>query len=365
MKKFNPKLVTVSVLLGMLCSLQAIQTEEYAVLTIRVKDVYGSLIDNAVVSISYVYPRPDDKDIQDQFTVHGTAAYTLETEREYIVTVTKAGFLPYAERVELEEDTTISVVLDYMQKVPVLHVARYTVTPEEVSPGETFQVHLVIENEGKGDALSVRVNFSPTQFFSPVQPSSSAFFTRLDVGRVTSVYQTFAVSGEALSGVYDLALALTYQDALGLPYTVQETVGIPILRKSLVKLLNVDYPQEIEQGEPFTFSVEIANTGRFTVNGLFLEVDSDMEWEFYSYYVGSLEAGDFDTFESEVTPESPGEHTFTVRVGFIDDFNRERTQEESFSITVEEKARETPPPQEDKGLWQRFIDFLKAFLGLG
>ncbi|MBU7048295.1 MAG: hypothetical protein HXS54_17830 [Theionarchaea archaeon] len=165
--------------------------------------------------------------------------------------------------------------------------------------------------------------------------------------------------------MYDLALAITYTDATGLPYTVQETVGIPILRKPLVKLLNVEYPEEVEQGEVFNFSVEIVNTGRFAVNGLYLEIESDMEWEFYSYYIGSLEAGDFDTFESEVVAEEPGEHTFTIRVGFIDDFNREHSQEESFSLSVKEKVRETPPPQEEKGLWQRFIEFLKAFLGLG
>jgi len=338
--------------------------EEYAVLIVKVKDIYGSLIDDATVSVDYVYPQDDDIDIPDQFTKNGVASFNLETDREYILMVQKAGFLPHTERVELEEDTTIDVTLEYMQKIPVLHVKRYTVTPQEVGPGEHFQLHLVLENEGTGDALNVKVNVAATQFFSPVQPSSSAYFERLDVGKVTSVKLTFAVSGEALSGVYDLALVITYQDAAGLPYTVQETVGIPLLRKPLIKLLNVEYPYEINQGEVFTFSVEIANTGRFAVNGVYLEVESDMDWEYYSYYVGSLEAGDFDTFVSEVVSERPGEHTFVVRVGFVDDFNREHSQKASFSVTVKEVVEETPPPEEEKGLWQRFIEFLKAFLGL-
>jgi uncharacterized membrane protein len=141
-------------------------------------------------------------------------------------------------------------------------------------------------------------------------------------------------------------------------------VGISILRKPLVKLLNVDYLTEVEQGELFTFSVEVANIGRFEVNGLYLEVESDLDWEYYSYYIGSLEAGDFDTFVSEIVPESPGEYMFTIKVAFVDDFNREHTTEESFSVSVQEQVTETLPPQQEDGLWQRFIAFLKSLLGL-
>lgn len=350
-----------SILSSALCSSQ---TEDYAVLTIEVEDVYGTLIDNARVSVNYLYPRPEDIDIPDQFTEDGTAAFMLETQREYVFTVTKAGFLPHTEMVDLEEDTKIAVVLEYTQNVPILHMKRYTLSPSETGPGEHFQVTLVVENEGTGDALNVTISVGPTQFFSPVQPSSSAYFERLDVGKLTSVNLTFAVSGEALSGVYDLTITISYQDAAGLPHTTTETVGIPILRKPLIKLLNVEYPEDAEQGDVFTFSVEIANTGRFTVSGLYLDVESDMDWEYYSYYVGSLEAGDFDTFVSGVSSEDPGEHIFVITVGYVDDFNREHYQEESFSITVKETVAETLPPEEQEGLWARFIRFLKAFLGL-
>ncbi len=354
------------VTLVLLCSIlvqHTLHADETAALTVTVADVYGDLVDNARVSVTYVYPQDEDVDIPDQFTTHGVTTFHLEAEREYIVTVTKAGFLPSTETVELEENKKITVTLEYAQTAPVLLMKRFSVLPEQVGPGEHFQLYVVIENEGTEDALSVKVTFDPAQDFSPVQPSSSAYFERLDVGQITSVKQTFVVSGEALSGVYGLTLTILYQDAAGQSYTVQETVGISILRKPLVKLLNANYPEEAEQGELFAFSVEIANTGRFAVNGLYLEVESDMDWEYSSYYIGSLEAGDFDTFESDVVPEYPGEHTFVIRVGFIDDFNNGHYQEESFSVSVAENVQETPPPEE-KGLWQRLIDFLKSFLGL-
>ncbi len=342
----------------------SVQTEETAVLTVIVKDVYGSLIDDAVVSIDYVYQQDDDPDIPDQFTVRGVAVYYLEPEREYTVTVTKAGFLPYIERVELEEDTKINITLEYAQKVPILHMKRFSVTPQYVAPGEQFQLYIVVENEGTGDALNVKVTFDSAEDFSPVEPSSSTYWERLDTGKLASITQTFAVSGEALSGIYDLGLTITYQDSQGLTYTVKETVGVSLLRKLLVKLLNVNYSREVVQGEVFTFSVDVANTGRFTINGLYLEVDSDMDWEFYSYYIGSLEAGDFDSFESEVTPIDAGEHTFVIRVGFTDDFNQEHFEEQSFSVYVTENVEMTPPPQENEGLWNQIVQFFKSLLGL-
>ncbi len=357
----------VVVILILLCSVlvsNASKAGEYAVLTVEVSDIYGDSIDNARVHVDYVYRQDEDVDITDQFTRNGAATFYLETEREYIVSVAKAGFLPYTDTVELEEDTTLSVTMEYAQNVPVLHMKRYSLSPEQVGPGESFQLHVVIGNEGTGDALNVRIAFETAQNFSPVQPSSSAYLERLDVGEITSIRQTFTVSGEALSGVYNLTLTISYSDAAGLSYSLQETVGISILRKPLIRLLNVEYPREVGEAESFTFSVDVANVGRYTVNGLYLEVESDLDWEYTSYYIGSLEAGDFDTFESEVVPKYAGEHTFVIRVGFVDDFNREHYQEESFSLSVTEKAEETSPPQEEKGLWQKFIDFLKSFLGL-
>ncbi len=353
------------ILLVLLLSICFTKAEEYRNLTIKVEDVYGTPIDNARVSVNYMYPQSDDKTILDVFTKNGLATFTLEADREYIVTITKAGFLSHTEEVDLEEDTVVNVILEYSQNIPVLHIQRYTVSPPEVAPGDHFQVSVVIENKGTGDALNVKVTTTPTQVFSPVQPSSSAYFERLDTGKLTSAQLTFAVSGEALSGVYDLVFVVSYQDALGLAHTVQESVGIPILRKPLLTLLNVEYPQEIEKGTPFTFSAEVANIGRFAVNGVYIKVVSSMDWEYDSYYVGSLEAGDFDTFTSEVTPTTPGEHSFTIVVGYVDDFNREHSQEESFSISVTEKVQETSPPEEgEKGLWEKFIEYIKAFLGL-
>lgn len=354
------------IFLILVCAVQmySVQSEETAALTCVVTDVYGVPVDNAMVSCNYVYPQDDDVEIPYQFTKNGVATFYLEPEREYTLTVTKAGFLPQSEEVELKEDTTITVILEYAQAVPVLHMRTFSVSPQEVGPGEQFEVRVIIENEGKGDALNVKADFNPAQYFSPVQPRSSAYFERLDVGKQASVVQSFAVSGETLSGIYDLVLTITYQDSQALSYTVQETVGVSVLRKPLVKLLNVNYPQEVGQGETFTFSVDVANTGRFTVNGLYVEVISDMDWTYYSYYVGSLEAGDFDTFESDVLSQDPGEHSFVIRLGFTDDFNRETYEEQSFSVFVTEKVKEIIPPEQNEGLWARIIRFLKSFLGL-
>ncbi|MBU7015211.1 MAG: hypothetical protein HXS43_10315 [Theionarchaea archaeon] len=54
-----------------------------------------------------------------------------------------------------------------------------------------------------------------------------------------------------------------------------------------------------------------------------------------------------------------------MKMGFVDDFNRQRYQETSFTITVHEVVKERLSLPEEKGLWDRFIEFLKAFLGLG
>jgi hypothetical protein len=356
-------LAVVTILVLGLFSLQTGYTQENAVLTIVVKDVYGDVINNARVLVDYLFEQPEDIEIPDKFTVNGRVTFVLEVDREYVVTITKAGFIPFADTLDFEEDTTLVATLEFAQQVPILHVNRYTVTPQEINPGKTFQVSLALENQGTGDALAVKVVFVPTQIFSPVQPTSSAYLERLDSGELATITQTFAVSGDALSGVYDIQVTISYSSAAGQLYTVTETIGVPVLRVPLITLLNIDYPETAEQGETFTFSAEIGNIGRFPVNGVYIEVESDMNWEYSSYYIGTLEAGDFDTFISEVIGTKPGAHTFIVTTGYIDDFNQEHQTNQPFSVTITEKARETPPPEKE-GLWQRFIELLKAFLGL-
>jgi uncharacterized membrane protein len=350
--------------LGFIGCSQTIKADTALVqLNVRVQDINGVIVNNARVSVTYRFPQDEDPDIPDAFTKNGIASFQLESEREYSITVTKAGFLSHTEQVELDDTTTITVTLEYAQSTPILHMKRYHVTPTEVNPGVSFQVNITMENEGTGDALNVTVTFEPTSDITAVQPTSSHYFERVDAGCITSLTQTFAVSGEAESGVYDLSLDIQYQDAEGTSYTVQETIGISILRQPKIKLLNIDYPEELVEGESFVFSVEIANTGRFPVHGLYIQVDSDMDWEYSSYYVGTLEAGDFDTFQSEVVPQ-PGEHTIVITVGYVDDFNREHTQKESISVSVQSKVQETKPPDDEQGIWQRIIAFLKSFLGL-
>ncbi|MBU6996938.1 MAG: hypothetical protein HXS41_09575 [Theionarchaea archaeon] len=356
--------IVVLILLSSVIVPYAARAEEYAELTVVVTDIYGDLINDARVSINYVFPQDDDVDIPYQFTKNGKATFSLEADREYSVSVTKAGFSAHSEQVDLEEDTTLSVILEYMQSIPLLRMKRYSVTPEQVGAGESFQLYVVIENGGTGDALNVTVTFSQTEDFSPGQPSSSAYFERLDTKELASVLQTFVVSGETPSGVYDLTVTISYSDASGSSYTTQESVGISVLRKPLIKLLNVGYSMQVTQDESFKFSADIANIGRFTVNGVYLEVESDMDWEYTSYYIGSLDAGDFDSFEADVVATEPGEHTFIIRIGFVDDFNKGHFQEESFSLVVTEKVVQQTFVPEEKGLWQRFIDFLKSFLGL-
>lgn len=363
MKTLWPGIVLVLLLVGT-GSVVQVTSEPYAVLTIAVCDVYRTTIDNARVSVSYCYPRPEDASIPDVFTVDGVASFTLKAFREYTVTITKSGFSSYSELIELEEDTTLEVTMEYQQQVPELHIKRYTVQPDDVSPGGQFEVLLVIGNEGTGDALNVSVFFASTEFISPVQPSSSRHFNRLDVGKERSANQMYAVSGEAPSGVYDLELTISYQDPSATFHTTQQTVSVSITRTPLLRLLNSDFPQEVDQGQTFTFSVDVANIGRFAVNGVYLEIVSDMNWEYISYYIGNLEAGDFDSFESEVISYEPGEHDFTMKMAFIDELNRERYQETPFKVTVLEIVEESRP-QEEKGLWDRFIEFLKALLGLG
>lgn len=347
------------------CSLMtSIQAEENATLSITVVDIFDKNIDNARISVDYIYPQDEDVEIPDQFTKNGKALFSLESEREYRITVTKAGFISYTDAVDLEKDTELTITLEYAQKIPVLHVKRYSIYPQEIKPGEQFRLQVVIENEGTEDALNVKMGITSTQYFSPVQPTSSSYYERLDLGKLISINLTFAVSGETPSGIYDVPLIITYQDAQGTAYTVEETVGISIVRKPLIKLLNVDFPNQVEQGETFSFSVEIANTGRFSVDGMYLGVESDMNWEYYSYYVGTLDAGDFDSFVTDVSSNEPGNHTFTVTIGYVDDFNREYSESYTYSVQIIEKTVEPLPTQQEKGLWARIIEFLKGLLGL-
>ncbi|MFQ6089146.1 MAG: COG1361 S-layer family protein [Candidatus Methanofastidiosia archaeon] len=353
------------------------KAEETVILTISVRDEFDNPIENAKCSLDKKFPDEDEKEIKDQFTKDGVCEFVIERSHTYILFVKKAGFITHSEEIDVKRlDVDIEVILEYTSETPSVYIKGFRVDPEEIAPGDSFELSIILQNQGTGDALSLILEFSGIEGsqglgkFSPLYPSSVIFLERLDVRESLVQKAKFRIDGNADSGIYNLIVKLEYKDRNGVTYTNTSSVGITVLRVIHLKVINLNYKESVTPEEKFTFSADIVNTGRFNANGVTVELQAPLEFELEreSFYVGTLESDDFETFETEITVSKGAtstEHIAKLLITYVDDFNREHFIEKEVRITIEKKEETTGEGEKkEESLWDKIIKFIKALLGL-
>lgn len=268
---------------------------------------------------------------------------------------------------------------------PIIVLTAYATDPEQLSPGDTFTLHMTVDNVGKlaADQLLITLGGAEGASLKP--------FALLDSGNVKyaatlasqdtlEIEQRFIVDGAANSGVYNLPIKLDYDDAddgssttESKHHTETQVINLRISRRPQFQVSFYKPVAPIEVGQTATLPVEVVNIGRSQINVSTLEISApDLDLSTSSAFIGALDAGTSGTLDSEATPRNTGNLPVTVTIHYLDDFNR--PQEYTATLTVEVvQAQATPVPSEttpaqspapsDEG--NEVVRFFKALFGLG
>ncbi|MBC7194812.1 MAG: hypothetical protein H5U37_04070, partial [Caldisericia bacterium] len=280
--------------------------------------------------------------------------------------------LSYENGERYSESQKIGVVINKYEPQKNLNIilSSYIVNPEIVNPGSIVEINYTILNISKEVGYNIvhkieRLENSNSLYpFSPITSNVNANNLLLAGNSINSKI-SFFVSPDAESKTYNLILNIKYEDSKGNIYENSSSIGVVVLRKPLLSVFNLIVPQKVKVQEKFTISCDIGNVGNYPVKGVIVFLKG-LPVSGGDKYIGTLDSGNYDTYEFELSISEPNEYFGELLIQYSDDLNQIHEIKEDFKIKVESGSDETEETQPKKlTIWQRIIRFFLRLFGLG
>lgn len=312
--------------------------------TIR-KEVFGeneSIIINPTLSVLESTPLTT-------YTLTFTASFSDESEKTYFESYT----LP------------VNVNSAKTSKTTTVTIKEVSIKPSTVYPGDIFDLDIALDCTGANayDLMSI-ISFPQMSPISPLTPSTIDVGD-LNSGENTSYTYNLLASGSAPAGQYAVTITISYTNNKGIPKTLTETVTIMV--DGLVDFQLLDTPsQTTAPGETNEMDADLLLIGTESVDFVSIRVMEDDLIKRVSgsdEYIGAVDPDSpipFDIYYKVDEDAPEGEHKVKLDIKYRDHLNREKTQEISFDITIDETVDDEPQrPQGGIWLW------IRRLLGLG
>jgi hypothetical protein len=237
------------------------------------------------------------------------------------------------------------MLLSLISLFSALVIDSVSTLPNEVSPGETAKILIVLENDGDNDIEDVSVSLDLTNVpFAPFGSSSEVSINAIDENDDEDVSFRVIVLGDAESGIYKIPVIIKFNEKGDIKIR-NSLIGLTVNSKPLI---GVDVEDSLLlKGKENIVSIKIINKGLSKIKFLDVEIErlnhfdvlgSSME------YIGDIDSDDFDTVEFKVLfkEKIPSSVDFPVQVNYRDVLNREHKETFNLRLRVysEEKAVE-------------------------
>ena len=96
-------------------------------------------------------------------------------------------------------------------------------------------------------------------------------------------------------------------------------------------------PETVEQGMPVTVGFNYYNTGKVTLNNVMIKVEGNVDCQNKNTYVGNMESGSSDYFETTFTPYETGEVPVSIVITYEDPSGETVEQRRDASAPMDKK----------------------------
>ncbi len=281
---------------------------------------------------------------------------------------------------------------------PQLVVSGYGSNVEPLQPGSVFSLNLDIRNLGTSDARSVTMvlgggasageggtpapgisgSGADTSVFAPLGASNLVYLGDVPVGVTVQSSQQLIVNTSANPGAYAFKISFVYDDAKGVRQVNDQIITLLIYQLPQLEINYYRDPGMFMLGQPNMLPLQVTNLGRKqTVLGNLKVTSPNAEVTNNVTLVGILDPGGYYTLDANVVPMQPGPLELQIEVNYTDDFNQQRTINQTLVVDVVDMPTPEPfppegfpsegemPPVEEQSVWQKLLRFIKGLLGLG
>lgn len=233
---------------------------------------------------------------------------------------------------------------------PRIIVSQYSSDVEEIKAGKMFKLDFTLQNTSATMAVkNMKVVVGSSQstakegtgggaaggsVFFPVAGSNSFFIENLGAKKTASNSIELMARQDVEPGVYNVTLALDYEDKDGKPFKSEENIAFAITQELRLEITGLNLPTDAMAGSQVPIEFQYINKGKSTVSNFSVTIEGDFTLDGGDAYVGNLTAGFNDYFSSMIMPKGEGEQKGTIVLKYENSQGEPQEQRTEFKMNV-------------------------------
>ncbi len=231
---------------------------------------------------------------------------------------------------------------------PKLIVSNYECDPLIVMAGEEFDLNMdILNTHGEKGVKNIKMFLTLAEetsseseksgnIFTPVDSSNTFYFDAIGAKGTAHKQLRLYVVPEAQPKTYTLTVNFEYEDTAGKEYTATELLGINVKQITEIQMDEFALPESVELYAPVSVSFGYYNTGKVTLNNVMVKVEGDVECQNKNTYIGNMDSGAGEYFETSFTPNISGEVPVSIIVSYEDAAGELKEERRDFALNVTE-----------------------------
>lgn len=242
---------------------------------------------------------------------------------------------------------------------PQVIIENYTYGEDaaSVTGGSTFTLGMTLRNTSSSSAIenikmvvSSAADETTGGVFTPASSSNSFFIARVGAGESFSESIDLTVKADAPPKSYGIDIEISYEaviDGKRESLTSTERITIPVSQPDRFEVEDAQISSTVYVGDSAYCSVSYVNKGKSAVYNLSIAVEgTGFTTADANTYVGNVEAGNGDYFETSLNVTEPGTIDGKFVITYEDSAGTQTTLERPFTATVMEMDWGTPDDME-------------------
>jgi hypothetical protein len=236
--------------------------------------------------------------------------------------------------------------------VPRIIVDKYSIDPATVQAASDFKVTMSFLNTSKTTAVSnIKVSVtSDDGTFTPTDSGNTFFIDSIASKESVEKELTLHVKPDAEQKSYMLTVSFEYEDEKGNPYTSKETMSVRVLQNPRLMTGEISLPTEAYVGQPLSIYIDFYNMGKSTLYNMMVKAEGNFQGQNLNYYVGNFASGSTDSFDTSVTPTSPGALNGSVVFSFEDANGKVTEIRKDFTVNVMDMPQQQGVMLDENGI---------------
>lgn len=242
---------------------------------------------------------------------------------------------------------------------PQVIIESYTYGEEgtSVTGGSTFTLGMTLKNTSSSSAIenikmvvSSAADETTGGVFTPASSSNSFFIAKVGAGESFTESIDLTVKADAPPKSYGIDVQIAYEavvDGKRESLTATERITIPVSQPDRFEVEDAQISSTVYAGESTSCSVSYVNKGKSAIYNLSIAVEgTGFTTADSNTYVGNVEAGNGDYFETTLNVTEPGTIDGKFIITYEDSAGTQTTLERPFTATVMEMDWGEPDPME-------------------